>query len=321
MDAAEIDRELDELGGKVEQLRALYEQYFMGFERTEPLAQRKDLERRVKTLRREQLRNTAQRFKLNTLVQRINTMQQHWTRVARAIENGTYRRDVIRAAARFGEEALAVLGQKTTREAAAAVARAHAESSHDGASGSHPRPKPQAPAEPFELAADDLIDDDTPTPPKRERFVTMDPPAGRGLGQGDLPVVGAIGLPPQPPVPTARPIDRAAAFGELDLDFAAPASAGPPALSRPALAAPVPRAPSPSSPGSGIPEQRMRQIYAQYVQTKRATQESTAGVTFEKLAASLRAQTDRLKSVHPHKSVDYEVVVMDGKTHLRPVLR
>ena len=115
MDAAEIDRELGELEGKIEHLRALYEQYFMGFDRMEPLVHRRDVERRVGALRREQLRNTAQRFKFNTIVQRFNTMQQHWARVVREMENGTYRRDVIRAAARFGDGALTALGKKKTR--------------------------------------------------------------------------------------------------------------------------------------------------------------------------------------------------------------
>ena len=57
------------------------------------------------------------------------------------------------------------------------------------------------------------------------------------------------------------------------------------------------------------------------MESKRSTQESTAGVTFEKLAASLRAQTDKLKAAHPNRAVDYEVVVKDGKTHLKPILR
>ena len=73
--------------------------------------------------------------------------------------------------------------------------------------------------------------------------------------------------------------------------------------------------------GTELPDQRIRQIYAKYVETKRSTQESTAGVTFEKLAASLRAKADKLKSAHPNKSIDYEVVIKDGKTHLKPVLR
>ena len=40
-------------------------------------------------------------------------MQQYWQRVTREIENGTYRRDVIRAAARVGaKEAMTIVGKK-----------------------------------------------------------------------------------------------------------------------------------------------------------------------------------------------------------------
>jgi hypothetical protein len=65
----------------------------------------------------------------------------------------------------------------------------------------------------------------------------------------------------------------------------------------------------------------MRQIYSKYVETKRAANESTAGVTYERLAESLRAQADKLRASHPTKSVDYEVVTKDGKTMLKPILR
>jgi hypothetical protein len=473
MEAAEIDKELEEVERRSEHLRALYEQYFMGMERIEPLVQRRDVERRILGLRREKLRNTAQRFKFNTLVQRFNTMQTHWSRVVREIENGTYRRDVIRAAARFGEGAIALLGKKKTKDLVAAVARVQARRPVD---------------EPLELASDDLIEeeevdeDEAPTPPKLGGVA----PAPMGLGQVDLPTVGTPvnrgaaapalpGLGPLPlPLPPpkraevrldpASPIRQAATepkplvvtektapgFGELDLDFedappvrvpplpaAAPVPRASPPVPRVGLAAPLdggsaprpprplppvaappaakpvaPRAPAPmgfgeldlpldevlatvASPALKVPapgatsattasirsgvmaaprplvrpaavappapiapkpahdaaasvpkpfdggaasgakprapaepsaegdlaDQRIRQIYAKYVETKRSTQESTAGITFEKLATSLRAQASKLRSAHPEKSVDYEVVVKDGKTHLKPVLR
>jgi hypothetical protein len=70
-----------------------------------------------------------------------------------------------------------------------------------------------------------------------------------------------------------------------------------------------------------LPEQRLRQIYAKYVETKRASNESTAGVTYERLAESLRAQAARLRATNPAQSVDYDVVVKDGKTLLKPILK
>jgi hypothetical protein len=500
MEAAEIDKELEELDTRLDQVRALYEQYFMGIDRIEPQKPRVEVERRIKVLRKEQIRNTGQRFKFNMLVSRFNTMQQYWGRVVREIENGTFKRDLIKAAARFGDQALTGVAKKRAKELSRLAAAKGAQAKRV--------------VEEVELGADDLIEEDedigvedeVPTPPKH-----VAPLSARGLDPGDLPVITQPPLPapaplpvrqPTPPPfivppaaaaalslspsqaaadpsapapsasqsgrsgglrwgssssdpsssirtapgdvkrrvaelaaelgapaaapparPEAAPVERAAAgFGDLDLDFddspgprrvapgpapaaphaapprvgfpaqragalpaAAARAASPPAVAgsfgvldiplgtddqRAAAVAPVPSPSSPGSPGSGIrtgmgarpavqpaarpavaaarpapapqpapaarlapsapagggggddlSDQRVRQIYAKYVETKRATNESTAGVTFEKLAASLRAQAEKLKTTHPSKAIDYEVVVKDGKTHLKPVLR
>ncbi|HQP39595.1 MAG TPA: hypothetical protein PLI95_30635, partial [Polyangiaceae bacterium] len=106
MEAAEIEIQIDELEQRVDRLRALYEQYFMGIEKLEPTIQRKDVDRRVWVLRREQIRNTGLRFRFNNTIQRYNTLQQYWSRILREIEAGTYKRDVRKVAARFGADAV-----------------------------------------------------------------------------------------------------------------------------------------------------------------------------------------------------------------------
>ena len=65
----------------------------------------------------------------------------------------------------------------------------------------------------------------------------------------------------------------------------------------------------------------MREIYSQYVQARRDRNESTAGITFEKLSDSLRSQATKLKEKHSAKRVDYEIVVKDGKTLIKPIVR
>ena len=102
-----------------------------------------------------------------------------------------------------------------------------------------------------------------------------------------------------------------------------PAAAAPPSRPLPTPAhAPKSAAASPfREDNSGLPDQRIRQIYAKYIEAKRAANESTAGVTYEKLAQSLRAQAVKLRASHAGKSVDYEVVVKDGKTILKPIVR
>src|SRR6187401_388374 len=97
MNFEELDIALEELETRLERLRALYEQYFLGFEKIEPSVARKDVDRRIYVLRREKIRNTGKRFKLQTIIQRYNTFQQYWQRICREIENGTYKRHLLRA--------------------------------------------------------------------------------------------------------------------------------------------------------------------------------------------------------------------------------
>ena len=63
----ELEIQLSELEERVDRLRALYEQYFMGFEKLEPSVQRKDVDRRFTNLRKIQIRNTALRFRFNVV--------------------------------------------------------------------------------------------------------------------------------------------------------------------------------------------------------------------------------------------------------------
>ncbi len=112
MDAAELDTNIEELEIRLERLRALYEQYFLGIEKIEPSVARKDVDRRIHLLRREKIRNTAKRFKLQTIIQRYNTFQQYWQRICREIENGTYKRHVLRAERTYGPQDLMTIAAR-----------------------------------------------------------------------------------------------------------------------------------------------------------------------------------------------------------------
>lgn len=103
MTPEQIDDAIEELSVRLERVRSLYEQYFMGIERLEPSIPRKDVERRLFELRKTRFQNTAKRFKFQTIVQRYNSLQQYWYRTCRDIENGTYRKHVLRAERRFGK--------------------------------------------------------------------------------------------------------------------------------------------------------------------------------------------------------------------------
>ena len=94
-----------------------------------------------------------------------------------------------------------------------------------------------------------------------------------------------------------------------------PPPARPPQPSRPEVRAPVP-----STPDEGLSAIRLRQIYGQYVDAKRKANESTAALTFEKVAANLRETATQLRTKHKG-TIDFEVVVKNGKPVLKPVVK
>lgn len=97
MSPDEFDQILHDTEVKLARLRALFEQYFQGIEKQEPHVARKDMERALDTLRRNLPRNTALRFRMQQLAARYGTYLTYWQRIGRQIEEGTYRRDVMRA--------------------------------------------------------------------------------------------------------------------------------------------------------------------------------------------------------------------------------
>ncbi|MBX3231739.1 MAG: hypothetical protein KF837_30725, partial [Labilithrix sp.] len=98
----EIEIQVGELEERVDRLRAIYEQYFMGYEKLEPTVPRKDVDRRFAVLRKANIRNTALRFRFNVVTQKFNTYAMYWTRICRQIEEGTFKRHIQKANRRFG---------------------------------------------------------------------------------------------------------------------------------------------------------------------------------------------------------------------------
>jgi len=307
VEAAEIEKFVSDLEIACDRLRSLYEQYFMGIEKIEPMVPRKDVDRRIQVLRKEQIRNTAQRFRFQMLLQRYNTYQTHWQRICREIDNGTYIRHLIKAKRRFGD------GVPTGR----------------GRSSMPPPPSSQMPvpapgqAPPAQLAAelaeldrefapmDEILDDDlelveegTPaaTATRAKRAWRKAEPAAPRVASPVAPAVRPAAAPAAParaPAPAASPARAPAA------PVAAPRAAPVPAL--------APRK-------EDLPDDRVRQLYAQYVETKRKQNESTAAITYEGIAKTLRDSSAKLREKHG-KPVDFEVTVKDGKTILKPVLK
>lgn len=104
MGPGEYEQMLHDAEVRLARLKSLYEQYFQGIEKLEPAIPRKDLERLLDLLRKSQPRNTALRFRTQMLIAKYGTYVTYWQRIARQIEEGTYRRDVVRAQQRRARE-------------------------------------------------------------------------------------------------------------------------------------------------------------------------------------------------------------------------
>src|SRR5262249_25735802 len=70
-----VEEVLGELENKLDRLKVLYEQYFMGIEKLEPQTQRKEVTRRMLELAQIQIRNTAMRYRYHALNQKFGAYQ------------------------------------------------------------------------------------------------------------------------------------------------------------------------------------------------------------------------------------------------------
>lgn len=119
----ELARETADTEEAVEFLKARYDQWFVGLERREPTRERGELKRAVERLKGTFTRNTGLRFRIQSLHARFISYERMWMRSARQKEEGTYRRDVLRArraAERASKEAQPDGGSPEVKEAAPA---------------------------------------------------------------------------------------------------------------------------------------------------------------------------------------------------------
>ena len=93
----EIDEMLDDLDHNMKRLRIEYEQFFMGNMKREPQVLRGKVQKVITQLVNEPPRNSAQKFRFNSLNAKFQVYRQLWGRTMREIENGTHQRDKFRA--------------------------------------------------------------------------------------------------------------------------------------------------------------------------------------------------------------------------------
>jgi hypothetical protein len=294
MTPKEFEIMLSEAEVQLSRIKHLYEQWFQGIERIEPQIPRKQFDRALHELRKVKPRNTALRFRYQTLIQRYTTLQTYWRRIGRQIEEGTYRRDLLRARRR--------------REAA----RADREQQR-GRRSSNPLeldPNEDTNMDDLIAEASDRMDELLKAPEPSSKVATLDLDPSNGAPPSDS-------EPRARPVPAPRPEQLAARFTKPQSRRPATTRDKSNSAITPSRRAP----PAITARSKGPGEARMRQIYDSYIDAKRRNNERTDQIDYETVAKSLKKMVPKLDRKHKGKGVDFTVVVKDGKVGIKPVVK
>lgn len=236
-DAQEVIAACERLEAQIAELRAAYEQFFLGIERRPPTQRHREVTEAMARLRGTFVRHTMANFRVQAVQQKLTTWERLWTRTLQEIENGTYARDLRKLARRKGTVA-------------------HADRPAE-ASGNEQPPRDK----------DDFsIDEDELTPEEEAAL--------RSGAAFDRPK-------PIPPAPT--------------------------------------RAPAPVPGIGGVSEDKLRAVYDALVKAKRRCNEDVSKMSFEQVAGSLRKQVPDLMKRAGATSVEFKVVIKDGKAILRAI--
>lgn len=91
-DRRKLGFDLDELQQQLRELEIHYEQYFAGVEKREPLRDRTDLARKLRSYTNRRIVWTDLKFRYQGLAQRFNSYCNYWDRILRLIDEGKYHR-------------------------------------------------------------------------------------------------------------------------------------------------------------------------------------------------------------------------------------
>ena len=85
-------RALDSIGEDMRELEILYERYFSGEEKREPLRKREQLQKRLRQFVNRRITQTDLRFRYESLAARYHSYAGYWDRILRLIDEGRYER-------------------------------------------------------------------------------------------------------------------------------------------------------------------------------------------------------------------------------------
>lgn len=298
-----LPEELDELEKKIERLRTLYEQYFIGIEKRPPSVAHRDVNRIIRVIANYQIRKTTNKFRYQALVQRFNLHLAYWARVCREIEEGRYtrhqrrveKRELERSGERLDNAELAkrALLAKVKGMDAVDERRERQHKDGDASEATHPlaagpklpaiarriqRRKKKDGAEIRGASADQIAQVNAQT------FGDAD----GGAASAQRPSAGAPGGTGGPSVTTWSERGRSLAGADI--------------LGR-----------------AGISEQRARVIYDTLVSARRQQGEAADDLSFDRIVRSMAKQVPKVRDTHGAEQMDFAVVRKGDKVYLKPV--
>lgn len=228
-DSAAVEEACSELEADIAELRAKYEQYFLGVERKPPTVEHGALKKKMNGLRNTFVRQTSTKFLVDAVQNKLLTYERLWTRTLQEIEAGTYRRDLFKLK----------LKNKDREQ---------------------------------ELAAKAAADKAAKEKAAKDKAAATKPEAQKPAGAPQIAPMAAASKGPQAPA--------AAVAGQLS-------------------------------------DQKMKAIYDAYVMAKKRCNEDVSKLSYDSLSQTLRKQVPELMKAHNAKSVEFKVVIKDGKAILR----
>ncbi len=335
---------VDGLDVELMELKANYEQFFLGVERRPPADRHRQLKKKLNDLRNTFVRQTSVKFRVNTLQQKFSTYERLWARTMQEIEDGTYKRDLFKAKLRHPTKAERDADSDARRLKAELEAAERADAERIEALKAKEAAEAKQREEVARAAAAAAQQFKVPAPNKP----VSNPGSGAFVAQKPR-TISSPGLAPVAP-PNASPPARPAGMPTFvpGLNAVKPpsgvtiavkpaSSGGIPAVGAPtrpvsspgraAAARPPPPPPgvgprpgAPVSTGAaGLSDQKVKAIYDAYVTAKRRCNEDTSSLSYDAVASTLRKQVPELMKTHNAKSVDFKVVIKDGKAVLRAV--
>ncbi|MBW2731061.1 MAG: hypothetical protein JRH20_01640 [Deltaproteobacteria bacterium] len=283
---------------KLKQLKLAYEQYFLGMEKREPQQAQQEVARMMRTLDQQYISNTALSYRYKGLVARFNTYRNYWNRTLRAIEAGTYHRDVARVKRKLAREGIEIPKLSELRSPAE-VERALRDVSAQ-------RERKSADAIRGRAAVDlreQLSEEPPPLPPEPDMDATGEFDAQLDDAFDSLLSSQSVGAPqatapqataPQPPSNTRRT-----------------------SPTQPPAATPSPRAPTECVLPPGFSREEMDSLYRRFVKAKKMCGNDPSTVKYDSLVRTITKQLPKIRGGDETTQVNFQVVIRNGRAILK----